>query len=247
MFGAMENTTVIYEPRGRAKEYSPLACNLYRGCSHRCRYCYAPACQRTNITDWADNVWPRRDVIRHLEKDAAKLRGDPRDVLLCFLCDPYQPADDTHRLTRQALEILGRNALTAQVLTKGGTRTLRDFDLMRRYGVRFGSTMVFCNDADRAEWEPAAAPVEDRIKAIKAAHAEGIFTWVSLEPVIDPQQSLALIRELHAHVDFWKVGKLNHMRDHEATTDWRAFREDALALLRKLNAKAYIKNDLRLA
>ena len=28
--------TVIYEPRGRAREYSPLAVNLYRGCSHGC-------------------------------------------------------------------------------------------------------------------------------------------------------------------------------------------------------------------
>ena len=32
---------VIYEPKGRAREYSELACNLYRGCTHGCRYCYA--------------------------------------------------------------------------------------------------------------------------------------------------------------------------------------------------------------
>ncbi len=33
--------SVVYEPRGRAREYSPLALNLYRGCSSRCVYCYA--------------------------------------------------------------------------------------------------------------------------------------------------------------------------------------------------------------
>lgn len=37
---------VVYEPRGRAREYSELAYNLYRGCTHGCRYCYAPACMR---------------------------------------------------------------------------------------------------------------------------------------------------------------------------------------------------------
>ena len=34
--------SIIYEPSGMAKEYSPYACNLYIGCSHRCKYCYAP-------------------------------------------------------------------------------------------------------------------------------------------------------------------------------------------------------------
>ena len=36
-------TYVIYETRGRAREYCELAANLYRGCSHGCIYCYAPS------------------------------------------------------------------------------------------------------------------------------------------------------------------------------------------------------------
>ena len=34
---------IIYEPRGKAAEYSPLAANLYAGCGHGWLYCYAPA------------------------------------------------------------------------------------------------------------------------------------------------------------------------------------------------------------
>ena len=30
--------SIIYEPRGKAREYSELAVNLYTGCSHGCRY-----------------------------------------------------------------------------------------------------------------------------------------------------------------------------------------------------------------
>jgi DNA repair photolyase len=33
---------VIYEPKGKAGEYAPLALNLYAGCSHGCTYCFAP-------------------------------------------------------------------------------------------------------------------------------------------------------------------------------------------------------------
>jgi DNA repair photolyase len=40
-----------------------------------------------------------------------------------------------------------------------------------------------------------------RIAAIKAAHEMGIRTWVSLEPVIDPDQALELIEQIHPFVD----------------------------------------------
>ena len=32
--------SLIYEPKGKAREYSPLALNVYSGgCDHACRYC----------------------------------------------------------------------------------------------------------------------------------------------------------------------------------------------------------------
>jgi len=74
---------------------------------------------------------------------------------------------------------------------------------------------------------------------------EGIFTWVSLEPVINPDQALAVIHMAHPYVNFWKVGKLNHMKEYERTVDWGKFLFDAETLLTKLGAKYYIKNDLR--
>ena len=52
--------SIIYEPRGKAREYSELAANLYTGCSHGCRYCYCPAILRKKIDEWAAN--PRRHL-----------------------------------------------------------------------------------------------------------------------------------------------------------------------------------------
>ncbi|MDP3030136.1 MAG: hypothetical protein Q8O04_11730, partial [Deltaproteobacteria bacterium] len=84
-----------------------------------------------------------------------------------------------------------------------------------------------------------------RLAILKAAHKAGIFTWVSLEPVIDPVQALDVIRKAHKYVRFWKVGKLNHMKIVEQTVDWGKFLYDAEKLLTKFGAKYYIKNDLR--
>lgn len=51
---------------------------------------------------------------------------------------------------------------------------------------------------------------QDRIKALKEAHSLGIHSWVSFEAVIDPEQSLELIRETKDFVDEFKIGRWNH-------------------------------------
>ena len=78
---------IIYEPRGKAWEYSDLAVNLYTGCSHACRYCYCPAILRKTIDAWAFDPQPRKGILRDLERDAKKLRGDPREILLSFISE----------------------------------------------------------------------------------------------------------------------------------------------------------------
>ncbi|MDO9565319.1 MAG: radical SAM protein [Candidatus Desulfaltia sp.] len=237
---------VVYEPRGRAREYSELACNLYRGCTHGCRYCYAPACMRTTGEIWHAKAEPRKDILRFLEKDAQHLKGDTRSILFCFLSDPYQPIERTERLTRQALEIVSKHRLNSQVLTKGSPDLIHeDMDLMKAARTQLGVTLCFSDDNTRKYWEPGASTVEDRLTILKAAHKAGIFTWVSLEPVIDPIQALDVIRKAHKYVRFWKVGKLNHMKAVEQSVDWGKFLCDVEKLLTKVGAKYYIKNDLR--
>ncbi|MRS04031.1 hypothetical protein EG832_12550 [bacterium] len=237
---------VVYEPKGRAREYSELACNLYRGCTHGCRYCYAPACMRTTQDKWHATAAPRRDVLQSLEKDAEKLRRDSRRILFSFLSDPYQPLERTERLMQKALGIVSRYKLWSQILTKGCADLIQeDIGLMKQAGTELGVTLCFSDDATRAAWEPAASSVEDRLGVLKTAHKEGVFTWVSLEPVIDPVQALAVIDMAHRYVQFWKIGKLNHMKDVEAGVNWQKFLSDVELLLRKVDAKYYIKDDLR--
>ena len=96
----------IYEPRGKAREYSPLACNLYKGCSHGCVYCYAPSATYTDKEKFHSEVCPRNGILNAVEKDAASLEGDKRDILLCFTTDPYQPIEEKMKVTRQASRLL---------------------------------------------------------------------------------------------------------------------------------------------
>jgi DNA repair photolyase len=238
---------VIYEPRGKAGEYADLACNLYAGCDHGCVYCYAPAISRKSLETFT-HAAPRSGVIDKIRRDAKDLAQakDPRSILFCFMCDPYQTIDVEHQLTRQALEILLPHGLNVTLLTKGGKRSERDFDLIRQYPeqVTYATTLTLIDEHQRQQYEPGAAPTAERIAALEKAHDLGVKTWVSLEPVIDPDQSLALIQQTHPFVDLYKVGVLNYLPEAKAI-DWIKFGTDAIALLESLNKSYYIKNDLK--
>ena len=232
----------IYEPRGAAREYAPLACNLYRGCTHGCKYCYAPAAIRMSREEFHADSQLRPGILDALEKDAARFRGCADGVLLCFTSDPYPP--DGSEPMRRALQILAAHDVPVEILTKGGTRACRDFDVLGRMKGAFGTTLLFTRDEDRAEWEPKAAPVEDRIEAIREAHRRRIPTWVSIEPIIIPQQALALIETLSDVVDEWRIGKLNH-HPLAATIDWAAWAPRLLDAARASGRRYMIKDSLK--
>lgn len=232
--------SVIYEPKGMALEYAPLACNLYSGCTHGCTYCYAPACLRMQPKDFHARTSLRKTVLSELEKEAPKYVKQNKRVLFSFTSDAYQPEETGD--TRTALKIMRNAGCPFQILTKGGTRATRDFDLYTKQDA-FGSTVLFTDDNDRKTWEPNAANINDRIEAIKIAHSQCIYTWVSIEPVINAGQAIQLIKEYSGIVNEWKIGKLNH-HPHAKTINWYDFAAMLYDTLQTVNSNYMIKDSL---
>jgi DNA repair photolyase len=236
-------TSVLYEPRGKAREYCPLAANLYSGCSHQCEYCYAPATlHKTKETFYKSS--PRENILNKIAKDAQILQSvhDKGPVLLCFTCDPYQPIDEQYQITREAIKVLHSHDINVMVLTKGGIRAERDFDLLTNNDW-FGVTLTNLDDTMSLKWEPGASLPEERIASLIHAHERGIQTWVSLEPVLYPKVALEIIKRTHSFVDKYKVGVLNY-HPHSKDIDWHIFAVNVRDLLNELHCNYYLKNDL---
>lgn len=232
---------VIYSPAGQAGEYSPVTLNIYRGCGHGCKYCYVPAAIRMKRDVFDAGALPRKDFLNRLRRDAEKCQaaGFSEQILLCFTTDPFHPGDTN--LTRQTIEILREHNLGFCTLTKGGKRALRDLDLFRPDRDAFASTITSLDDATSLNWEPNAALPADRIAALKAFHDAGIFTWVSLEPTLDAETSLKIVKESHHYVDLFKIGKLNYAKN---VTEWKEYTLRMIELCSELGVKHYIKRDL---
>jgi hypothetical protein len=241
---ALPGCSYIYGPKGEAGEYAPLAANPYRGCGHECRYCYVPLVLKMKRQEFDAGAVPRPEFMRHLTKEARKYQaaGITEQVMLSFTSDPYHPGDTT--LTRQTLEVLQQHGLGVCTLTKGGSRSLRDLDLFRPGRDAFASTLTSLDDAFSQKWEASAALPGDRIFALRKFHERGIFTWVSLEPTLDVESSLAIVRETHSFINLYKVGRVNYL-PMTKTTDWRDYTLRMIDLLNKVGAAHYIKRDLQ--
>jgi len=241
---SVKGCSYIYAPAGQAGEYAPLACNPYRGCGHKCAYCYVPDVLRIKREDFDASANSRPDFIANLRKDAAKYNqlGSDGQVMLSFTTDVYNPYNTT--LTRKTIETLQVYGLAFCVLTKGGSRVLADFDLYRPDRDAFASTLTSLDDKFSMKWERGAALPGDRIATLRKFHDAGVFTWVSLEPTIDCESSLQIVRETHGFVDLYKIGRVNYLLITK-TTDWQDYTLRMIELCQSLGVKHYIKKDLQ--
>lgn len=243
---SIKGCKIIYPPAGQAGEYSKLSTNPYRGCSHRCLYCYVPQVLRMSRSEFDEVAVPRKNYIKRLTVDANKYQsaGITEQVMLSFTTDPYNPFDVDLQLTRQTINILQAHGLGVCTLTKGGARALRDIDLFRPDRDAFASTLTSLDNSVSLEWEAGAALPQDRLDTLREFSGRGIYTWVSLEPVFDVESTLAIIEATHTFVDLYKIGRINYHRLTKAI-DWADFTRRVVDLLQKTGSDHYIKADLQ--
>lgn len=221
---------VIYEPKGAALEYAKLALNPYRGCVHRCIYCYNNG-RHSKKGVFFENARPRSGLLGDLIKDCQQLRGGKHpEIQMSFLGDVYQPAEKTLGITRMIVRQLISFNLPFTILTKSPL-VMRDFDLLSPYPLfRLGFSFTSIDQAEVSAWEPGTGYVLDRISALKKFKNSRTKTWVSLEPVMSVKSTIAVIKEIHPYVDFFWIGALNHMTPPEPINLVEAQREIMAAL-----------------
>jgi len=241
---SIKGCSIIYAPEGQAGEYAPLATNPYRGCGHKCAYCYVPGVLRMKREDFDAGAQPRPEFLSKLIHDARKYQsaGITEQVMLSFTTDPYHPGGNT--LTRSTIETLQAHGLGVCTLTKGGRRALRDLDMFRPDRDAFATTLTSLDDEFSLKWERGAALPQDRIETLRAFYAAGIFTWVSLEPTLNVESSLAIVEATHEFVDLYKIGRANYL-PMTKSTDWEDYTHRMIELCQRLNVRHYIKRDLQ--
>lgn len=241
---------ILYTPSGRAGAYANggYAVNIFKGCTHGCKYCYVPDFLKMNVEQrkaFKEKVVPAPDVLARIAKDLKRLGKLAEPVFLCFTCDPYPVNPLMQIYTRDIIDIILNSDNAVNILTKGGTRAERDFDmLVTAHGNKVGATLTFYDEELSREWEPEAAAPINRVEMLRTAKEAGIMTWASIEPVIIPKESLKIMELALPYVDEFKIGKWNHDKAANAI-DWKQFALEAIYLMEKNKKRYMLKDDLK--
>ena len=198
----------IYNPSGRAGEYSYWACNFYTGCSNNCTYCY---CKKGVMAHtWSDTPKLKKcfkDENHALEIFEKELKANLTELrkhglFFTFTSDTF--LRETQRLTMRAIDLCCSNGVSVKVLTKNTDFVekylYQSYHIWKRY-VAFGFTLT-----GHDELEPNASTNAERIEAIKKLHDAGFKIFASIEPIIDFESSLDMVNDALGYCDLFKIG-----------------------------------------
>jgi DNA repair photolyase len=235
----------IYKSTGAAGEYAEYSYNPFKGCDHGCKYCYVPKIMRKNDYIHSDvYVKDKEELIKMTKKAVKGYEYSKTPVFMSFTTDPYQQS--TRGMMRPILQVFLDNHIPVMLLTKGPSLMLEDMDIIKQFGpnIQVGCSLTFISNDQSKIWEPNGDLPKVRFDVLKQFHDAGVKTWASMEPVIDPAASLAIMELVHEYVDVFKVGKVNHAKSIEQKVNWTEFLNLAVFTLNKNGNEYYIKDDL---
>ncbi len=162
--------------------------NIYRGCGHNCRYCFAQYSHKyLENKDFFNNIIVKTNSPELLYKELGKAKWDKSPVNVCGISDCYQPEEANYKIMPKVIEsfIARKNPL---VVGTKSTLILRDIELIKELNkVAEVSVIISVSTLDedkRKLIEPDTAPTIERLKMLKIFNEIGCKTSVLLMPII---------------------------------------------------------------
>lgn len=204
---------LIYQPKGKAREYSPWACNLFLGCSNKCEYCYNRKGIWANLLGKDEPTYKNGASLSNFKKELEYKKElilqDGKGLFFNFVSDPF--LNETYELNMVCAEYAMDNGVPCVFLSKRRVPTPM-LEMFKNHAdkVKVGFTLTGCD-----ELEQGAVRNDERIEEIKMLNLLGLKTWASIEPIIDISRSEKMLEEAYdAGCRHFKIGLLSGNRKY---------------------------------
>lgn len=161
--------------------------NIYRGCSHNCKYCYAIYSHEFIGEQDFSKVFAKINIAELLDKELSNPKWNREIINIGGVTDSYQIAEEKMKIMPQVLKVLIKHKTPAIISTKSDL-ILRDFDLIAELSkltyVNVASTITTMNEDDRKKIEPYGSPSMDRFKMLKEFRKTNASVGLHTMPII---------------------------------------------------------------
>lgn len=201
------NGKAIYNPSGKAGEYSYWACNFYVGCSNMCEYCY---CRKGILSNALLKKCFKNetDALAVFQEELTQniIQLQQYGLFFSFTTDPM--LEETHKLHWKAIYFAMENDVPVKILTKcvGGwiDQLCTEVHPSWKKLLAIGFTLT-----GHDELEGNSASTKERIRAMADLHKAGYKTFASIEPVVDFVSAYSMITLSRKVCDLYKIGLMS--------------------------------------
>jgi DNA repair photolyase len=163
--------------------------NPYRGCSHRCSYCFArPTHEYLGFgigDDFDSQIVVKLNAVELTKAETAPARWHGASIAMGTNTDPYQKAEGKYRLTRGIVQVLLERGNPLSILTKS-TLALRDLNLFatRPDLVTVDFSIPTLDETVWRDTEPGTPHPRQRMDAVATFNAAGVPSGVLAAPLL---------------------------------------------------------------
>ena len=163
--------------------------NVYRGCSHRCQYCYALYSHKylESGKNFFETIYVKTNIVEALEKELSSKRWKHEVINLGGVTDSYQSIEEKYELMREVLKLMIKYKTPIVISTKSDL-ILRDVDLLTELAkvasVNVAVTITTMDENIRKKIEPGARPSEKRLEVLKKLSGKNIGLGLHLMPIL---------------------------------------------------------------
>ena len=162
--------------------------NIYRGCEHGCRYCYAIySHDYLGSKDYYREIFVKTNIAEKLERELSAPDWKREIVNIGGVTDSYQPAEEYYKLMPEILKLLIRFKTPAIISTKSDL-ILRDFDLIEELSrityINVASTITTTDEGLRKKIEPYSVNTERRLAMLKSFRKTNASVGLHIMPII---------------------------------------------------------------
>ena len=162
--------------------------NIYRGCEHGCKYCYAMySHQYLDSEQYFDDIYVKTNIVEELEKQLSSPAWKREVVNIGGVTDSYQPAERLYRQMPDILRLMIKYKTPCIISTKSDL-ILRDYDLIAELAeityVNVAETITCMDEGVRSKLEPNGAGSLKRFQVLKEFSKTNASTGLHFMPII---------------------------------------------------------------